>query len=139
MLGNSGGTTASGALKPGTHGHGMLYVTVGGTTLPADSTTVNKIKLTPAPTFTLGVANQGENDETGVVVELEIEGAAGTKALVTRKIINTKASTDDKVTMNLNGTPPIGVTVRLVAKVLPVRGETDTQNNTMTYLADFSH
>jgi hypothetical protein len=139
MLGNSGGTTATGALKPGTHGHGMLYVAVGATTLPANSTTVNQIKLTPAPTFTLDVANQGQNDETGVVVELKIEGAAGTKAQITRKIINTKSMTDTKVMMGLTGTPPVGVTVRLVATVLPVPGESDTANNTMTYLADFSH
>jgi hypothetical protein len=138
MLGNSGGTTATGAPKPGTHGHGLLYLAVGATTLPANSTSVNQIKLTPAPTFTLDVANQGENDETGVVVQLKIEGAPGSKALVASKTINTKSMTDTKVMMGLTGTPPVGVTVKLVAEVKPVGGEMDKTNNTQTYLATFS-
>jgi len=139
ILGNSGGTTPTGAPKPGTHGHAMLFVAVGGTTLPQNSTTVKQIKLTPAPTFTLDVANQGENDETGVVVQLKIEGAAGTKALVTSKTVNTKAMTDTKVMLGLTGIPPVGVTVKLVAEVKPVAGESDKTNNTLTYLANFSH
>jgi len=139
MVGNSGGTTATGAPKSGTHGHGLLFVAVGGTTLPANSTSVNQIKLTPAPVFTLDVANQGQNDETGVVVQLKIEGAPGTKAQVTSKTINTKAMTDTKVMVGLTGTPPVGVTVKLVAEVKPVAGEMDKTNNTLTYLANFSH
>ena len=100
---------------------------------------VNAIKLTPAPSFTLDVANQGANDETGVVVELKIEGAAGTAPLITSKTINTKSMTDVKVTMGLTGTPPVGETVRLVAEVEPVPGEVDKTNNTQTYLANFSN
>jgi hypothetical protein len=137
ISGNSGGTTATGALKPGTHGHGLLSVSIDGTPL-TQNMAVNPIKLTPAPSFSLLVANQGQNDETGVVVELKIEGATGTKPLVTTKTINTKAMTDTTVTMGLTGTPPVGVTVRLVATVEPVPGESDKSNNTMTYLADFS-
>jgi hypothetical protein len=137
MIGNSGGTTASGAPKPGTHGHGLLYVSVGGTML-AQNNAVNQIKLTPAPTFTLDVANQGQNDETGVVVELKVEGAAGTKDLITSKTINTKAMTSSLVTMGLTGTPPTGVTVKLVAQIEPVPGEKDLSNNSLSFLAAFS-
>ncbi len=138
MLGNSGGTTSTGALKPGSHGHGMLYVAVNGTMLKPNPA-LNPIKLTPAPSFTLRVANQGANDETGVVVELKIEGATGTAPLITRKTINTKSMTDMTVTMSLTGTPPVGETVRLVAQVLPVPGEVDKSNNTLTFLANFSN
>jgi hypothetical protein len=137
MLGNSGGTTATGALKPGSHGHGLLYVAVNGKMLNGGSA-LNPIKLTPAPSFTLDVANQGANDETGVVVQLKIEGATGTPPLITSKTINTKSMTDVKVTMGLTGTPPVGVTVKLVAQVRPVLGEVDKTNNTLTFLADFS-
>jgi hypothetical protein len=136
ITGNSGGTTASGALKSGTHGHGMLSVSVGTTTLQAEPA-VNQIKLTPTPTFSLLVANQGQNDETGVVVELEIEGA-GTP-IVLKKTINTTAMTrSPPVLIPLTGSPPVGETVRVVGRVVPVRGESDTANNTLTYLADFS-
>lgn len=138
MLGNSGGTTASGALKPGSHGHGLLYTAVNGKMLNGGSA-LNAIKLTPAPSFTLDVANQGANDETGVIVQLKIEGAAGTAPLITSKTINTKSMTDVKVTMGLTGTPPVGETVRLVAEVKPVPGEVDKTNNTQTYLANFSN
>ena len=139
MLGNSGGTTATGAPKPGSHGHGLLYVAVGGTTLPANSTSVNPIKLTPAPTFTLDVANQGDNDETGVVVTAEDRRRARhARRWSPTKTINTKAMTDTKVMMGLTGTPPVGVTVKLVATVKPVPGEMDKTNNTLTYLASFS-
>jgi hypothetical protein len=136
ISGNSGGTTATGALKPGTHGHGMLSVSVGSTTLQPEPA-VNQIKLTPTPTFSLLVANQGQNDETGVVVQISIEGAG--KPIVEKKTINTTALTrSPPVLIALTGTPPVGVTVKLVAKVLPVLGEKDTTNNTLTYLADFS-
>jgi hypothetical protein len=40
--------------------------------------------------------------------------------------------------MGLTGTPPVGVTVKLVAEVKPVGGEMDKTNNTQTYLATFS-
>ena len=60
---------------------------VAGTALQQNSV-VNSIKLTPAPSFNVIVANQGQNDETGVVVELKIEGAPGTTPLITKKTIN---------------------------------------------------
>jgi hypothetical protein len=137
ITGNSGGTTSTGALKPGPHGHGLLYVSDGGTQLNG-APALNQIKLTPAPTFILDVANQGDSDETGVVVEMKIQGGAGSKALITRKTIETKAMTATKVSLNLNGTPPVGETVRLTAEVLPVPGEHDTTNNTLSFLVSFS-
>jgi hypothetical protein len=135
MLGISPGTTSTGAPTPGSHGHGLLSVTVGGTQLQQNSA-VNQIKLTPDPTFNLLVANQGQNDETGVVVQVEIEGGTA-KPLIDRKTIDTKAMTDVTVPIPLTGTPPVGVTDKIVAKVLAVPGEKDLANNSQTYLASF--
>jgi hypothetical protein len=136
ISGNTGGTTASGTLKPGTHGDAMLSASVGSTVLQPEPA-VNQIKLTPTPTFSLLVANQGQNDETGVVVQLRIEGIA--TPIVLSDTIDTKAMTQaPPVEMPLTGSPPLGETVKLVATVEPVPGESDTANNTLTYLASFS-
>lgn len=135
LTGNSGGTTASGAPKSGTHGHALLSVSVGGNAL-TPGTTVNQIPGT-APTFDVKVANQGSNDETGVVVKLSIEGTATPIAPVT-KTIDTKAGTVQDVLIPLAQTPPAG-NVRIVANVGKVPGEATLSNNTLTFLATFTH
>ena len=58
---------------PGTHGHGLTSVSVGGTELTTDS--ANRIQASPNLTFTVNFENQAENDEQGVVVRVEITGA----------------------------------------------------------------
>jgi hypothetical protein len=134
LTGNSGGTTANGTPKPGSHGHGLLEVTVGTTTL-APGTTLNQIKLTPNLTFDLHVANQGSNDETGVVVTLKLEGTSTTTLT---KTIDTKAGTVQEVLIPLTATPPTG-NVKIVADVAQVPGEQTTSNNHLTFLASFTH
>jgi hypothetical protein len=136
LTGNSGGTTATGQPKSGTHGHALLQVSVGGTPLN-EGTTVNSIKVTPNLTFNVLVGNQGSNDETGVVVSLKIEGTATPLAPVS-KTIDTKAGTTQQVMIPLTITPPAG-NVRLVASVAMVPGETTTTNNHKTYLVTFTH
>ncbi|MGI8802558.1 MAG: hypothetical protein ACR2KV_10345 [Solirubrobacteraceae bacterium] len=136
LTGNSGGTTASGTPKSGSHGHALLSVSAGGTTL-SEGTTVNPIKVTPNLTFDVKVGNQGSNDETGVVVSLKIQGSA-TAIPPATKTVNTKAGTVTDVLIPLSLTPPAG-NVRLVANVAPVPGEATTSNNHRTYLVTFSH
>jgi len=137
MLGISAGTTSTGAPTPGLHGDAMLSVSLNGTALQQNNV-VNPVKLTPTPTFSVLVSNQGQSDETGVVVEVEIEGGSG-KPLVSSTTIDTKTMTvSPPVLIPLNGTPPTGVTLKLVGKVLGVPGETDLDNNSKTYLVDFS-
>lgn len=136
LTGNAGGTTAGGTAKPGTHGHALLSVSVGSTTLTT-GTTVNQIKVTPNLTFDVKVANQGDNDETGVVVSLKIEGSA-TPIPAATKTIDTKAGTVQDVLIPLTVTPPAG-NVKLVATVASVLGERTLDNNHATYLASFTH
>lgn len=136
LTGNAGGTTATGTPKSGTHGHGLLSVSVGSTTLQ-EGTTVNQIKVTPNLTFDLKVANQGSNDETGVEVSLKIEGSAKAIPPAT-KTIDTKAGTVSDVLIPVTLTPPSG-NVRLVASVASVLGEMTLSNNHKTYLVTFTH
>ncbi len=107
---------------------------MGATTL-APGTTLNQIKLTPNLTFDLHVANQGSNDETGVVVTLKLEGTTTTTLT---KTIDTKAGTVQEVLIPLTATPPTG-NVKIVADVAKVPGEQTTSNNHLTFLASFTH
>ncbi len=135
LTGNAGGTTANGTPKSGSHGHGLLSVSVGGTAL-TPGTTVNPIKVTPNLTFDVKVGNQGSNDETGVLVKLTFQGATPAIPPAT-KTIDTKHGTVQDVLIPLALTPPTG-NVKLVASVAPVPGETNLSNNHATYLVSFS-
>ena len=64
-----------GPVAPGSHGHGLTSVTVGGTALDPD--TANRIAAGSNLAFTVKFQNQGENDETGVAVKVSIEGRGG--------------------------------------------------------------
>jgi len=123
-----------GAVKPGTHGHGVLSVSVGSQTL-TPGTTVNSITLTTNLTFSVKVANQGSNDETGVVVSISLQGAGA--PITATKTIDTKAGTVQDVSLPLPSTPPVGTPLRLVANVAPVPGEKVLSNNTLKYLVKF--
>ena len=59
-----------GKVSPGTHGHELNSVSVGGTTLQAGST--NTVPASPAPTFTLTFTNSGTNNETNVVCKVSL-------------------------------------------------------------------
>jgi len=135
LTGNSGGTTATGAPKLGTHGHALLSVSVGGTTLTA-GTMLNTIKVTPNLTFDLKIGNQGSNDETGVVVSLKIKGSA-TPISPATKTIDTKAGTVQDVAIPLTLAPPPG-NVQLVAEVARVPGETTLSNNHLSFVVSFT-
>jgi hypothetical protein len=125
-----------GTAKPGTHGHGLLSVSVGSQTL-SPGTTVNSVTLTTNLTFNVKVANQGSNDETGVVVSISLQG--GGSPITATKTIDTKAGTVQDVSLALTQTPPVGTPLRLVANVAPVPGEKVLSNNTLKYLVKFTH
>jgi hypothetical protein len=71
------------------------------------------------------------------VVKLSIEGTATPITPVT-KTIDTKAGTVQDVLIPLVQTPPAG-NVRIVANVAKVPGEATLSNNTLTFLASFTH
>jgi hypothetical protein len=132
----TGTGTPSGAAAPGTHGHGLVTVKVGNITLQPGSI-VNRIPATSGLAFDVTIANQGENDETDVTVNLRITGAG--KPIVVRKKLNqTKAGTNATVTLTLGQTPPIGKAVTIEVSVTPVKGEKKTDNNKQTYTALFT-
>jgi hypothetical protein len=122
---------ASGKIAPGTHGHRLNSVSVGGTQL--SPTTTNTLAASPAPTFTLNITNDGQNTETGVVCEVSLSNGGPSGRYV---IPETTPGETTTCPVTLSSSPAPG-NYTLTAKVKPVPGETDIANNSATYPVNF--
>lgn len=124
------------APAPGTHGHGLDSVSVGGTALEP-SPASNRIPATPPVAFDVKFSNQGQNDEIRVKVKVTITGN-GMKTITAEKTVDqTKAGTAAEVSVPLTTTPPAGKAVKIDVEVAAVPGEKDTTNNKQSYDALF--
>jgi len=134
QAGRGAGDGASTEPLPGTHGHGLLALSVGDTTLvPGEA---NSLTASSNVTFNVKVANQGENAEQDVRVRVRITGA-GDPIRVEQVIDQTQAGTETTVAIKLGESPPIGQAITIRAEVLPVPGEKNTENNTLSFPAIF--
>ena len=129
--------TATGAIKPGTHGHGLVSVTAGGVTLQPGGT-VNKVTAKAPLAVQVTYANQGENDESNVSISVRITGGGDRPIAVTKKLNQTKAGTQGVVPIQLTKVPPQGTSTTMTVKINPVRGEQKTDNNSSTYTVLFN-
>jgi hypothetical protein len=136
-LGTGTGGSTGGAVAPGTHGHAVTGVTFGGQPL-SPSPTVNRLTGAGTADFTVNIANQGSNDETGVKVDLTVTGGTGAPITGTKTIDQTKAGSSASVVIPLTPAPPTGVPLRVEAKVEPVPGEKVVSNNTMAFVVVLS-
>jgi len=118
-------------LAPGSHGHVLNSVSVGGVTLqPGASTT---LAASPPPTFTLSVTNSGQNAESNVRCRVALSNG-GPSATATIPETTPGETTTCQVT--LPSAPKPG-SYTVTAEVEPVPGETNTQNNTLTFPVTF--
>lgn len=131
QIGGAGGT-----IKPGRHGHGLAGVSVGPLALKP-SPAVNHISARTPLSFTVKLANQGDNDETDVPVVVRIKGA-GPLITARRTVAQTKRGTTAQVTIPLGKTPPIGRAVTIEVEILGVPGEKNTTNNRQSFTALFT-
>ena len=123
--------TKSGKIAPGTHGHQLSSVSVGGTTLQTGST--NTVPASPTPTFTLSFSNSGSNPETGVVCKVTVSGSGISGQSV---VPRTAAGQSYTCKVTLGSSPrPGAYTVK--AEVAPVPGEKITSNNTLSFPITF--
>ena len=130
-----GGRTANGTPAPGTHGHGLDSVSIGGQTLQP-SPAVNRIPAGAGLTFDVKFTNQGENDEIDVRVLVAISGSG--KPILLRKTLNqTKAGQPAEATIPLGQSPPIGSPVTIKVQIVGVPGEKKVDNNKQSYTAIF--
>jgi hypothetical protein len=130
-----GGRSPNGTPAPGTHGHGLDSVAIGGVTLQP-SPAVNRIPSGSGLTFDVKFSNQGENDEIDVRVLISITGAG--KPILLRKTLNqTTAGQSAEATIPLTTTPPIGTPVTIKVQIVGVPGEKKLDNNKSQYTAIF--
>jgi hypothetical protein len=134
QAGRGAGDAGTTEPAPGLHGHGLLGVSVGDLTLTPGQ--ANRIPASSNVTFTVKVANQGDNPETDVRVRVRIRGA-GDPISVQKVIDQTMPKTETTVSIPLGESPPIGEAVTLTVEVLPVGGEKNTSNNSSSYPALF--
>jgi hypothetical protein len=131
----AGADTSSKAVAAGTHGHGLIAVSVGNATLASGATASNEIPASPNLTFNVKIANQGENPETDVRVRITVRPGSGGKAVTqTKSVDQTAAGTEVTVPVVFAAALPTG-TAEITAEVLKVPGETNTSNNSQKFPA----
>lgn len=113
----------------GTHGLALYQAAIGDTTLSADTTTTVP---TDASEIGIEVQNQGDSDETGIEVEVSIDGTVlnGTLQALDAGDIGTV-----KVPLTTKPQPGADTTIEVV--VSPVPGEQVSDNNSATYTVVF--
>jgi hypothetical protein len=129
-------SSSSGAVAPGTHGHGLISVKAGTVALVAGQQ-VNRVAATAPLALEVTYANQGENDEANVTITAKVTGGPKTIS-ATKRLNQTKAGSTAAVPMTLSSVPPKGSSTTLTVTIKPVRGEKKTDNNTQTYTILFT-
>jgi hypothetical protein len=122
---------SGGKPAPGLHGHSLVSVSVGGTTLQTGST--NTIPATPPPTFTFNFTNGGQNTEHNVTCKVTVSGTNVTGQTV---VPQTTAGQQATCQVTLGASPPAANST-VTATVAPVPGEKNTANNTLTFPVTF--
>lgn len=130
--GSSGGNANNGKVAPGLHGNGLVSTKVGGVTLTPGEDGSNKVPLEGDSAFSVEFANQGENTEFDVAVQVTLSGDAG-KDITGKKTVETVAEGESAtVEVPLSSKPAAGLyTVNVELKAVP--GEKKTDNNKSTY------
>ncbi len=121
---------------PGLHGHGLTSTAVGDTTLEPGQT-ANRIPAGSDTAFTVTFANQGDNEEQDVAVQVRIRGD-GRPITVRRRVEQTEPGANAEVSIPLNAAPPIGTPVTIDVSVARVPGEEKVDNNRQSYTAIFT-
>ncbi len=133
-LGGSGASDEDAA--PGLHGTGVASATIGGQTLNPGGAAAN-VSLADDLTMTVQVANQGENTEEDVRVEVTI--GRGGDAVRAEKSLDTIAAGETKpVEIPITEQPPTGQNVPINVTVAKVPGEEKLDNNKASYSAIFT-
>jgi hypothetical protein len=131
-------TTAAGADEANCTvcGTELLSTTLnpGGVVLTADS--LNTVTLEGAPEIDVEIQNGGDSEVTGLVVNFELTG--GAESIQGETTIDRIASGGiETATLAFDSEPETGVELSLEVNVVPVAGETLTDNNSATYAITF--
>jgi hypothetical protein len=124
-------STQNGKPAPGIHGHAMQSCNVNGTPLVVGGT--NTLPANPPPTFSCTFTNDGQNNETNVVVKVQVSSTSVSGQTVTPQTMPGHQYTAQ---VQLNSAPPAG-SYTVTATVEKVPGETSTTHNTLTFPVTF--
>ena len=113
----------------GTSGSELLSTAIGGTTLSADSATT---VASDAREVEVEVQNQGDSDESGVIVTITFNDET-----VTEEVPSIEAGETTTVKAALTSLPQPGTETEMTVVVEPVPGEVDSSNNQATYTVVF--
>jgi hypothetical protein len=131
LTGGTGGGKNTGPVAPGLHGNGLTSTKVNNVTLQPG--VANRVPLAGNLTFVVEFANQGENTEFDVPVQVTLQGGTG-KDITGKKTVDTIANGESAtVNVPLSGKPTPGEVYTVNVEVKPVRGEKKTDNNKSTY------
>jgi hypothetical protein len=132
ITGNAGGNRGNGKVAPGLHGDGLVSTKVNNVTLQPDPA-ANKVPIAGDLTFVIEFANQGENTEFDVPVQVTLQGGTG-KDITGKKTVDTIANGESAtVNVPLSRKPTAGEVYTVNVEVKPVPGEKKTDNNKSTY------
>jgi hypothetical protein len=120
---------AKGPVAPGSHGHQLETVSVGGTDLKENG--ANKVSKS-SPVFSVKFVNQGENNESNVLVKVSIEGS-GQPITLTKPVPSSPAGQESTAEVPLGQAPPTGAPVTVTVEVQKVPGEAQVDNNKKSY------
>lgn len=112
-------------VSSGSRGFGLVSTSIGGTTLSPDITTT---VASDAREVEVQVQNQGDSDESGVEVQITLEGET-----VTEEIPTLEAGESTTVRAALTSLPQPGTEVTLEVLIVPVPSEVDTENNQSSF------
>lgn len=137
-LGGGGATPdkPAGGIAPGTHGTGLTSVTVGDTTL--EPSAANRVAATGAPTFNVSFANQGENDEQDVRVDVKVQSEGGRAITGSDTVDSIARGATATATIRLPRAPAGGTAATVTVSVKGVPGEKMTENNKQEYQVLFT-
>ena len=124
-------STSGGKPAPGVHSHAMQSCSVNGTPLVVGGT--NTLSANPAATFNCTFTNDGQNNETNVVVKVQLSGTSVSGQAITPQTVPGHQYTAQ---VQLSSAPPAGsYTVTATAQKVP--GETIATHNTLSFPVTF--
>ena len=117
----------------GNHGSQLKTVTIGASTLEPEPA-LNHISSSGNVTFTVGVENSGEFNETNVKVDVDVT-VGGKKLSASGTVEKTEPGKTTNASVTVTGVPTGAAKIEV--NILGVPGENDLENNKGTFLAIF--
>jgi len=128
-----------GTLSAGTHGHKIISVMAGSTVLTPGLSTINTVPYQKGLQYTVSFENDGQNDEFDVITKLTLSSASTQTLTAQTSTRETQPQQLYNPSLGFATAPPENTTLRLTATIVPVQGESDKSNNTLTFLVDFTN